>query len=134
MTTICCVKCPDCKSNPKQSPAPAQPSSLELIGLSSWLCQIQLVLPAVGEGWQRSHPPGLSSLVPTSRHCLPALLPGTKEHTFLARPPKLLSNKRHPQIRSACNQQDTLNQASSDIITTPRSFWGLCDVISSPRS
>lgn len=33
MTTICCVKCPDCKSNPQQSPAPAQPSSLRLIGL-----------------------------------------------------------------------------------------------------
>lgn len=122
MTTICCVKCPDCKSNPKQSPAPAQPSSLELIGLPSWLCQIHLVLPAVGEGVVGKSParPIHPSPVPTSRQpiCLLAHLPGSKEHVLLAQPPKLPSNEQRSQASMNFNHQATLDQASRDIMIT----------------
>lgn len=85
MTTIYCVKCPDCKSNPKQSPAPAQPSSLELIGLSSWLCQIHLALPAVGGGVAEKSPARPSHLLsPQADAVFLAHLPGPKAHTLLA--------------------------------------------------
>lgn len=120
MTTICCVKCPDCKSNPRQSPAPVQPSSLELIGLPSWLCQIHLVLPAVGEGVAEQSPPGLSSSCPHKQTtlCLLARLPGSKEPMFLALTPQILSNKQHSLVSMNCSHQATLDQVSSDIMIT----------------
>lgn len=105
MTTICCVKCPDCKCNP----GPAQPSSLSLTDWPSpeALPDTPGATCHLGEGQWGSRTPGRFPVLKSNRYP-PATSQEPKEHMLPAEPPTLVSGKQgggpyryNPQIARA---------------------------------
>lgn len=101
MTTICCVKCPDCKCNP----APRGPArSHSLIGLLLGLCQVHLLLPAAwGRGGGKARTTPGFSRVPKSRGCHPPVPPPRNQKSVFS----LLSHRNLCWVSKGSSTTDT---------------------------
>ena len=91
MTTICCVKCPDCECNPQQS----SPSAARLLSLTDWPSPLSFArhtwcyLPC-GGGVARTRRNNCPQPSPPA----PGHLSGTEEHRVPAQSPKHVLGKQ----------------------------------------